>query len=92
MLTLTETASTVVKTIVASTPDAGNGGLRIGPGEDRDFAVAVVPAPQPGDQAVESDGAKVFLEESTSSLLDDKMLDAQVGENGAVTFALVPQV
>lgn len=94
MLTLTDTATTVVKTIVASTPDVQEGGLRIAPGagEDRDLAVSVVPAAQPGDQTVERDGATVFLESGTSELLDDKTLDAQVGENGSVTFALVPQV
>jgi Fe-S cluster assembly iron-binding protein IscA len=94
MLTLTETATTVVKQIVAGTPDAENGGLRIGTGsaEERDFAVSVVAAPLPGDSVVESDGAKVYLEPHTSTILDDKTLDAQVGENGTVTFALVPQL
>lgn len=94
MLTLTETATTVVKQIVAGTPDAENGGLRIGKGsaEERDFAVSIVATPEPGDALVESDGAKVFLEPSTSQILEDKTLDAQVGENGTVTFALVPQL
>jgi len=94
MLTLTETATTVVKQIVAGTPDAENGGLRIGKAspEERDFAVSIVAVPEPGDSLVESDGAKVFLEPSTSQILEDKTLDAQVGENGTVTFALVPQL
>ena len=93
MLTLTETATTAVKAIISGNPDASGGGLRIGQGPDDNpgFAVSVVAEPVPGDSTVESDGAKVFLEPATSAVLDDKMLDAQVGENGAVTFALVPQ-
>jgi len=93
MLTLTDTATTVVKQIVAGTPDAENGGLRIGSGspEERDFAVTVVATPEPGDSVVESDGAKVYLEPRTSMILDDKTLDALVGDNGTVTFSLVPQ-
>jgi iron-sulfur cluster assembly protein len=94
MLTLTETATTVVKQIVSGTPDATDGGLRIDSGtqEDRNFAISVVPGPQPGDALVESDGARIFLESRASTVLDDKVLDAQLGENGAVTFALIPQV
>lgn len=92
MLTLTETATTAVKAIISGTPDAADGGLRIGQGLDDSagFAVSVVASPLPGDSTVESDGAKVFLEPATSAALDDKTLDAQI-ENGAVTFALVPQ-
>jgi Fe-S cluster assembly iron-binding protein IscA len=93
MLTLTETATTAVKAIISGTPDAADGGLRIGKGLDDSaaFAVSVVASPQPGDSTVESDGAKVFLEPATSVALDDKTLDAQIAD-GAVTFALVPQV
>lgn len=93
MLTLTETASTVVKSIVDQDQTVTDGGLRIGqmPGNDRQFQIAVVAEPQPGDALVEDAGAKVFLEPATTALLDDKTLDAQVGENGAVTFALIPQ-
>jgi Fe-S cluster assembly iron-binding protein IscA len=94
MLTLTETATTVVKQIVAGTSSTTEGGLRIGAESesDRDFAVSVVAAPVPGDLSVESNGAKVYLEPRASAILEDKTLDAEVGENGSVTFALVPQL
>lgn len=93
MLTLTETASTVVKSIVDQDQTVTDGGLRIGqmPGNDRQFQIAVVAEPLPGDALVEDAGARVFLEPAATALLDDKTLDAQVGENGAVTFALIPQ-
>jgi iron-sulfur cluster assembly protein len=94
MLTLTDNASTVVKTIIARTESVVDGGLRIHPGADGagDFAVTVTPIPADGDQVVETDGARVYLEQNVAAVLDDKVLDAEVGENGTVTFALLPQV
>jgi len=92
MLTLTETASTVVKSIVDRDPTISDGALRIATGEtSNDFAISVVSEPQPGDALIESHGAKVFVESGASTVLDDKTLDADVSEAGAITFALVPQ-
>ena len=48
-------------------------------------------APQPGDQVLEEAGARVFLEETAAETLDDKVLDAQVDENGGVQFSITPQ-
>jgi len=93
MLTLTETATTVVKSIVERDPQVTDGALRIQPGDsERDFAVAVVGQGEPGDSLVESNGARIFLEPTAAEALGDKTLDAEVGESGAVTFALVPQL
>jgi len=93
MLTLTDNATTVVKSIVARSSGVVDGGLRIEPGTtgEGDFAVAVVPSPFPGDQVVEALGARVYLEDSVASVLDDKVLDADVNDNGSITFALTPQ-
>lgn len=94
MLTLTETATNAVKAIIDGTPDAAGGGLRIGQGsaDNQGLAVSIVAEPAPGDSTVESGGAKVFLEPAAAAVLDDRALDAQVGDNGSVTFAIVPQV
>jgi hypothetical protein len=49
-------------------------------------------APQPGDQVVEAEaGARVFLEENAAETLDDKILDAQVDDNGGVQFTIAVQ-
>jgi hypothetical protein len=41
---------------------------------------------------VESSGARVFLEENAAVVLSDKVLDAQVDDEGAVRFAIgLPQ-
>jgi iron-sulfur cluster assembly protein len=93
MLTLTETATTVVKGIVERDPAVADGGLRIGtmPGTEKELQVAVVAEPQPGDSLIENNGARVFISDAASAVLENKTLDAQVGDNGTVTFALVPQ-
>ena len=90
MLTLTETATTVVKTIVEQDPNAEASGLRINgePGAPN-LTVAVVAAPEAGDSVVEAEGARVFLEENAAIALSEKTLDAAVGEDGAVSFAIV---
>lgn len=96
MLTLTENANSVVKTIVdQAAPDAqaGNAGLRISQDAADSPALHVMPteAPQPGDQILEESGVRVFLEETAAVTLDDKVLDAQVDENGGVQFTIAPQ-
>ena len=48
-------------------------------------------APQPGDQVLEEDGARVFLEETAAETLDDKILDAQVDDAGGVQFTIANQ-
>ncbi len=93
MLTLTENASTVVKTLVDQTGAAEEGGLRISQDAPDSPALHVIPseAPQPGDQVLEEDGARVFLEEIAADTLDDKILDAQVDDQGGVQFTIAPQ-
>lgn len=91
MLTLTDNASTIVKEISNQIPEAA--GLRI-TSESADqpsFEVEPAPAAEPGDAVVEQDGATLYLDEASSSQLDDKVLDAQVDQNGGVQFALTLQ-
>ncbi len=91
MLTLTENASSVVKTIVdQSGGNQEQGGLRISQDAVDSPALHVIAteAPLPGDQVVEEHGARVFLEETAAETLDDKVLDAQVDESGGVQFAI----
>jgi Fe-S cluster assembly iron-binding protein IscA len=90
MLTLTENASTIVKTLTAQAVDSPEGGLRITSSDASDtaFSVTVTPAPDAHDQVISEGEARVFVDESTSVLLDDKELDAQLDADGAVHFAL----
>lgn len=92
MLTLTENASTIVKTIVEQTGGSPEGGLRFSADGAGDGALAVSPveAGQPGDQVVEQDGARVYLEETAAVALGDQVLDAQVDQAGAVQLSIAP--
>jgi iron-sulfur cluster assembly protein len=93
MLTLTENASTIVRTITTQAAGTEEGGLRISSpaAESADLAVAVADSPEPRDEVVEVAGARVFLEENAAAALNDKILDAEVDEAGAVRFAIGDQ-
>lgn len=90
MLTLTDEATSAVKNITAQVPGATGGGVRIqGSGTpDSQFELSLVPGPEPADAVVENDGARVFLDEQAAVVLDDRVLDAQVDEQGGVQFAV----
>ncbi|KQM80746.1 hypothetical protein [Agromyces sp. Leaf222] len=90
MLTLTENASTVVKEIVSRNGAPEGSGLRINAQDAAatEFAVAIVPTPNPTDSVVEHDGARVYLGEAAAMALTDKTLDASIGDDGRVSFEI----
>ncbi len=92
MLTLTENASTIVKTLVDQTESSQDAGLRFSQEDPSAGALTVTTAEQamPGDAVVEHDGAKVFLDETATVALGDQVLDANVDEAGAVQFSIIP--
>jgi len=93
VLTLTENATLVIKSITGVEGAPAGAGVRISQENPADPALAVTTteAPRPGDQVVEESGARVFLEENAAHVLDDKILDAAVDDKGGVEFLLVPQ-
>lgn len=94
MLTLTENASAVIKNITESQQQPDGAGLRIvqqGDGQEAELALTTATEPASGDQVVEEQGARVFLEETAAQTLEDKVLDAQVDESGGVQFTLAIQ-
>ena len=96
MLVLTETAAEVVKS-VTSTPQTPDGtGLRIvssAPEPEDPGALRLAAAAGPGDndQVIEAAGARVFVEPRAAAYLDDKVLDAQLDEQGNAHFTLGTQ-
>lgn len=60
---------------IATSPAAGNGVPTL------EFEIA--DEPEPSDQVVETDGARVFLDPDASMVLDDKWLDVTVKEGRA---------
>lgn len=93
MLTLTDTASTVVKEIVDRSGAPAGSGLRIDTNDPAGnaFDVGIVPTPAEHDSVVEQAGARVYVGESAAPALDDKTLDARVDEDGRVAFDILPQ-
>jgi iron-sulfur cluster assembly protein len=81
MLTLTESAKEMVRDMV-STGDAPDGsGLRISAAHDEDggpaLSLELTSKPSEGDEVLDEDGTRVFLEPEAASLLSDKVLDAE---------------
>jgi iron-sulfur cluster assembly protein len=93
MLTLTDQATDVVKTITEQTTEGETAGLRISQQESDPNALGLTPVenPQPGDQVLESDGARLFLDATAAIALDNEVLDAQVDESGTVQFGIGPK-
>ncbi|MFE7844263.1 Fe-S cluster assembly protein HesB [Microbacterium sp. NPDC057407] len=92
MLTMTPTAAEAVKQIVARVPQAEDGGVRIrDTGTDTGFELSVTADPEPQDTIVVTDGARVFLDETAAHVLDDRVLDAELADDGSMRFALGTQ-
>jgi len=93
MLTMTENATTVVKTLASRGGTGDEGGLRISSStpESREYAVEVAPGPAEADTIVEAEGARVFLEPNAATALDDKVLDADVSTEGNIRFSIAEQ-
>ena len=97
MLTLTENASTIVNEITTQIGLGEGGGLRISADSSAadstqpNFELTPAEQGEPGDQVVEKAGATVYLDEAAAVLLDDKILDATVDEEGRPAFAVAPQ-
>ncbi|CAN5325109.1 hypothetical protein BH11ACT4_BH11ACT4_17730 [soil metagenome] len=89
MLTLTDNATTVIKRLATRAGSAEQAGIRIGAEPDRpdQLGVALAAQPLPGDEIVEDNGARVFLDADATPHCSDKELDAVV-DDGNVRFAL----
>jgi iron-sulfur cluster assembly protein len=95
LLALTDSAVQAVKHIVSSSDEVSEtGGLRMvaeRAGTRANFHLDVVPLPAEDDEVIEEQGARVFLEPEAASLLDDKVLDANVEQN-QVAFTIAEQI
>ncbi|GEM_PF-890763 len=88
MLTITDNAELVVTDIVSRAVTTDTGGLRIVEAPDEKFAVSVADAPAETEVVAEHGTARVFMDLPVASALDDKVLDARVGDDGAVQFLI----
>ena len=92
MLALTENARHAVADIAARAGLPDEGGLRIAESQAQagNFELSLVPAPVEGDEVIEADGARVFVEPTTATILADQKLDAAPSPDGT-GFLLAPQ-
>lgn len=96
MLVLTTAAAEVVKAVTTA-PEAPSGaGLRIAasspqPQNAGALQVTAAEGPGEGDQILEGEGARVFLEPEAATYLDDKVLDARLDDEGNAHFTLGEQ-
>jgi iron-sulfur cluster assembly protein len=92
VLTLTDTAATEIRNLIAQPEVPDDGGVRIASDPEGALTLALAGAPADGDAVVEEAGARVFLEPEAGELLEDKLLDAGVDPDGNVQFTLGQQV
>lgn len=93
-LALTPTAIEVVRTITNSQGAPDGAGLRIASSPDSaegTLQLSVAAAPADNDQVVGGQGARVFLDAQAATMLDDKVLDANLDDQGQPTFVLGEQ-
>src|SRR5260221_10244416 len=96
MLVMTVAAAEVVMSVTPTPQTPDETGLRIvssasEPEDPGALQVTAAAGPGENDQVIEAAGARVFLEPQAAAYLDDKVLDAQIDEQGKVHFTLVLQ-
>jgi iron-sulfur cluster assembly protein len=89
MLAISSEASEAIRGILAA-PDLPEGAIVRITSAEEGLNLSLVDSPQPDDQLVAHEGAAVAIEAQTASLLDDKLLDAEM-QDEQVTFSLTDQ-
>ena len=93
MLILTKQATNVIRSIAERPEYPESAGLRIATTSAGQHRLSAMPAetPEAGDQVIEDEGARVFLDADAAARLDDQVLDAVVDDQNRVEFMLAGQ-
>jgi Fe-S cluster assembly iron-binding protein IscA len=85
VLTITPNAAQTIEWILASPEIPDSAGIRISPSGPAmngagagELALTVAEEPDAGDQVIEQEGARVFVQETVAAYLDEMSLDANV--------------
>lgn len=96
MLTLTDSAVQVIRSVTNQPELSPRTGLRIATYSQADetgmLSLSVAEGPEAGDEIVEEQGARVYLEPDAATILDEMTLDARVDESGDITFSLAERL
>jgi iron-sulfur cluster assembly protein len=90
LLTLTSRALDVVQTVTGHPRLSPESGLRID-GATPPLQVRAASAPQPGDEVIERDGARLFLGGQARQRLRDRTLDVVTESSGRIHFLVRPR-
>jgi Fe-S cluster assembly iron-binding protein IscA len=90
MITITSKAHQVVRQVTSHPRVGPHSGLRIAAQDDETAALSVrtVAEPQPGDRVLESDGARLYLDDVAEPRVDGHVLDAVTEDSGRVHFVV----
>lgn len=92
MLAVTDKAVLEIRNLTVRAEAPEGTGLRIATDPDAQaLTLSLATVPADGDAVVEAEGVRLFLDGGATALLDDKTLDAEVGSEGQVEFALAEQ-
>jgi len=87
VLTLTEDAATLVRSLTDRDGGTPSSGLRIAVDPDHhSLAMAIAPAPAPADEVVVSGGARLFLSQPAAARLDARTLHAEISSDRSLFF------
>jgi iron-sulfur cluster assembly protein len=93
VLTLTANAAQAIRDLTSAAPEPEQTGIRIssqGEGASS-LTLSLATSPEPADEVVETEGARVYLDPVAATVLEDKSLDAGADEKGAVSFLVTEQ-
>jgi len=89
MLAMTDNAATAIRDITSQEAVPPGSGLRIAADNGgNELTLSLAAEPLDGDQVIDTDGARLFLDQLAARLLDNKELDVTVDPSGDVQFAV----
>jgi iron-sulfur cluster assembly protein len=93
VLTLTDNAVSAIRDLMVGEDLPEEAGMRIAstPDDAASLELSLASGPQAGDQVIEKEDVRVFLEGTAAALLDDKKLDAEVSSVGRPSFRVAQQ-
>ena len=90
MFSMTPTAHAVVRQVTAHPRIGRHSGLRIADrgSSEEPLAVGTATEPRPGDEVIERDGARIFLDRRAVPRLRGRLLDAVAERTGRIHFVV----